>query len=114
MLLTADEVTLSVAEYRPVYVNGDVAKPGQQTFRAGLNVRQALALAGEYDVMRFRAKDPFLESADLRSEYISPWTDFAREQIRISHAAGRASEQRPARSSRSREDSGPRLRNLGP
>jgi hypothetical protein len=44
VLLTADEVTLSVAEYRPVYVNGDVAKPGQQTFRAGLTVRQALVL----------------------------------------------------------------------
>jgi polysaccharide export outer membrane protein len=64
-------------------VNGDVAKPGQQTFRAGLTVRQALTLAGGY-VMRFRAKDPFLESADLRSEYMSLWTDFAREQIRIS------------------------------
>jgi len=84
VLLTADEVTLSVAEYRPVYVNGDVAKPGQQAFRPGLTVRQALALAGGYDVMRFRAKDPFLESADLRSEYMSLWTDFAREQIRIS------------------------------
>jgi polysaccharide export outer membrane protein len=45
-------------------------------------VRQALALAGGYDVIR--AKDPFLESADLRSEYMSLWTDFAREQIRIS------------------------------
>jgi polysaccharide export outer membrane protein len=84
VLLTADEVTLSIAEYRPIYVNGDVAKPGQQAFRPGLLVRQALALAGGYDVMRFRAKDPFLESADLRSEYMSLWTEFAREQIRIS------------------------------
>ena len=84
VLLTPDEVTLSVAEYRPVYVNGDVAKPGQQAFRPGLTVRQALALSGGYDVMRFRAKDPFLESANLRSEYTSLWTEFAREQIRIS------------------------------
>jgi polysaccharide biosynthesis/export protein len=84
VLLTPDEVTLSVAEYRPVYVNGDVAKPGQQAFRPGLTVRQALVLSGGYDVMRFRAKDPFLESADLRSEYMSLWTEFAREQIRIS------------------------------
>jgi polysaccharide export outer membrane protein len=84
VLLAADEVTLSIAEYRPIYVNGDVAKPGQQAFRPGLTVRQALALSGGYDVMRFRAKDPFLESADLRSEYMNLWTDFAREQIRIS------------------------------
>ena len=84
VLLTPDEVTLSISEYRPVYVNGDVAKPGQQVFRPGLTVRQALALSGGYDVMRFRAKDPFLESADLRSEYMSLWTEFAREQIRKS------------------------------
>ena len=84
VLLTPDEVNLSVAEYRPVYVNGDVAKPGPQAFRPGLTVRQALVLSGGYDVMRFRAKDPFLESANLRSEYMSLWTEFAREQIRIS------------------------------
>ena len=83
VLVAADEVTLSIAEYRPVYVNGDVAKPGQQSFRPGLTVRQALALAGGYDVMRFRAKDPFLESADLQSEYMSLWTEFARDQIRV-------------------------------
>ena len=44
VLLTADEVTLSIAEYRPIYVNGDVAKPGQQAFRPGLTVRQARRL----------------------------------------------------------------------
>lgn len=33
--------------------------------------------------MRFRAKDPFLESADLQSEYMSLWTEFARDQIRV-------------------------------
>jgi polysaccharide export outer membrane protein len=84
VLVAADEVSLSIAEYRPFYVNGDVAKPGQQSFRPGLTVRQALALAGGYDVMRFRAKDPFLESADLQSEYMSLWTEFARDQIRQS------------------------------
>jgi polysaccharide biosynthesis/export protein len=29
------------------------------------------ASLGGYDVMRFRAKDPFVESADLRAEYVS-------------------------------------------
>src|SRR5437667_127472 len=81
---SAASMRAALRESGRVYVNGDVAKRGQQAFRPGLTVRQALALAGGYDVMRFRAKDPFLESADLRSEYMSLWTDFAREQIRIS------------------------------
>ena len=83
IVLTPDEVLVSIAEYRPVYVNGDVAKPGPQPYRPGLTVRQAIATAGGFDVMRFRAKDPFLESSDLKGEYDSQWIEFAREQARV-------------------------------
>jgi polysaccharide biosynthesis/export protein len=83
IVLTPDEILVSIAEYRPVYVNGDVAKPGPQPYRPGLTVRQAIASAGGFDVMRFRAKDPFLESADLKGEYDSLWIEFAREQARV-------------------------------
>jgi polysaccharide export outer membrane protein len=48
-----------------------------------MTVRQALALAGGYDVMRFHGRDPFLESADFRAEYYSLWADFAKEQAHI-------------------------------
>jgi polysaccharide export outer membrane protein len=74
---------ITVAEYRPVYLDGDVEKPGAQTYRPGMRVRQALALAGGYDVMRFHGRDPFLESADFRSEYYSLWAEFAKEQAHI-------------------------------
>lgn len=82
IVLTPDEILVSIAEYRPVYVNGDVAKPGPQPYRPGLTVRQAIASAGGFDVMRFRAKDPFLESADIKGDYDSLWLEFAREQAR--------------------------------
>jgi polysaccharide export outer membrane protein len=83
IVLTPEEITINVVEYRPIYLNGDVAKPGEQAYRPGMTVRQAIALAGGYDVLRFRAKDPFLESADLQSEYKSLWTEFAKEQTRL-------------------------------
>lgn len=83
VVLTPDDVLVSIAEYRPVYVNGDVAKPGAQPYRPGLTVRQAIVLAGGFDVMRFRAKDPFLEAADLKGDYDSLWIEFARQQARI-------------------------------
>ena len=41
-------------EQRPVYLNGDVSRPGEQRYRLGLTVRQTIALAGGYDIMRFR------------------------------------------------------------
>jgi polysaccharide biosynthesis/export protein len=88
IVLTPDEVLVSIAEYRPIYVNGDVAKPGPQPYRPGLTVRQAIAMAGGFDVMRFRAKDPFLESSDLKGEYDSQWIEFAREQARVGSLRG--------------------------
>jgi polysaccharide biosynthesis/export protein len=81
--ISPDAVTLTVAEYRPVYLNGDVTRPGAQQYRPGMTVRQAVALAGGYEIMRFRMNNPFLESADLRAEYQSLWSRYAVEQGRI-------------------------------
>jgi polysaccharide export outer membrane protein len=83
VVIEADQVTVSVVEYRPIYVNGDVSKPGEQTYRPLMTARQAVALSGGYDLMRFRANNPFLEVADFRSEYESLWTEFAKEQSHI-------------------------------
>jgi polysaccharide export outer membrane protein len=81
--IEADEVSATIAEYRPVYVNGDVSKPGELAYRPRLTVRQAIALAGGYDVMRQRTNNPILESADLQGEYESLWTEYAREQAHV-------------------------------
>lgn len=83
LVIDADEVTTTVAEYRPIYVDGDVSKPGEYPYRPATTARQAVALAGGYDIMHIRMNNPYLESADLRSEYGSLWTEFAKEQARI-------------------------------
>ena len=41
-----DEIVLDVAEYRPVYITGDVGRPGEIRYRPGMSVRQALAIVG--------------------------------------------------------------------
>jgi polysaccharide export outer membrane protein len=81
--ISPDAVMLSIAEYKPVYLNGDVTKPGEQPYRPGMTVRQAVALAGGYEIMRFRMTNPFLESADLRNEYQTLWMGYVRQQARI-------------------------------
>jgi polysaccharide biosynthesis/export protein len=40
------KVTVDVASYRPIYVLGEVQKPGEYAYRSGLNVVSALAVAG--------------------------------------------------------------------
>jgi polysaccharide export outer membrane protein len=83
IVITADEVTTIVAEYRPIYVNGDVSKPGEYPYRPATTARQVIAVAGGYDIMHIRMNNPYLESADLRSEYGSLWTEFATEQAHM-------------------------------
>ena len=41
-------VTVDVASSRPIYVMGEVEKPGEYTFRNGLNVLSAVAVAGGF------------------------------------------------------------------
>lgn len=44
--LDARTFSISVSEFRPVYVGGRVQQPGAYTFRPGLRVAQAIAMAG--------------------------------------------------------------------
>ncbi|KRR16794.1 exopolysaccharide biosynthesis protein [Bradyrhizobium lablabi] len=83
IVIDADQVTTIVAEYRPVYVNGDISKPGEYPYRPSITARQLVAVAGGYDIMRIRMNNPYLESADLRAEYGSLWTELAKEQARM-------------------------------
>ncbi len=39
-------VLVSISRYRPFYIHGEVNKPGAYAFQPGLNVDQAIALAG--------------------------------------------------------------------
>lgn len=46
--LVDPEVTVSILEYRPFFVNGEVEKPGGFPFSPGLTVRKAISLAGGF------------------------------------------------------------------
>lgn len=83
VIVSPQAIDVVIVEYRPVYLNGDVSKPGEVAYRPGLTVRQAIALGGGYDVMRLRMNNPFLEQANLRGEYESQWLEFAKEQAHI-------------------------------
>lgn len=81
-VLNPDEIGVEVVEYRPLYITGDVSKPGQQVFRPGMTVLQAVALAGGYEVVRLKMENPFLQMADLQSDYQNSWLEIARLQAR--------------------------------
>ncbi len=81
-VIQSDEVSAAIVAYRPVYVTGDVAKPGEQTFLPGMTIRQTLALAGGIDIgARFikASRDPIA----LRSDYGLALADFATATAKI-------------------------------
>lgn len=83
-LIASDDVNVTIAEYRPIYVLGDVAKPGELPFRPGLTARQAIALAGGFDVMRYRLVNPFTELAEMKSQHETLLTELTKVRARIS------------------------------
>jgi len=84
VIIEPKQVTATLVDFRPIFIDGDVAKPGQQSFRPLMTVRQAVALAGGYELMRFRMNsNPFLESSSLSGEYETAWTEFVKEQAHI-------------------------------
>ncbi|RWE00104.1 polysaccharide biosynthesis/export family protein [Mesorhizobium sp.] len=60
-----DQIIIDIEEYRPVYIDGDIATPGTQVFRPGMTVRQAVAAGGGYKLGRGELENPELTAADL-------------------------------------------------
>lgn len=69
VIFNPDQIIVGIAEYRPVYIDGDIAKPGEQVYRANMTVRQAVAMAGGYAFMRLKMDNPIIEVTELQSQY---------------------------------------------
>ena len=82
-VMRSPDVTVELVEHRPFYVNGHVVKPGAHPFQPGLTVRHAIAIAGGYELMRFKMENPLLLAADLRSQYENLWTEYIRREARV-------------------------------
>jgi polysaccharide biosynthesis/export protein VpsN len=46
--LVNPDVTVSIGEYRPIFVHGEVKKPGSFAFQPGMTLEQAIAMAGGF------------------------------------------------------------------
>jgi polysaccharide export outer membrane protein len=80
IVITSNEITLQVAEYRPVYLGGDVANPGQQAYRPGMTLRQAVMVAGGYGAGRAGISNPRLEAIQIRGEIEALWVQQVKDQ----------------------------------
>lgn len=93
-------VSLSMADYRPVYVDGDVQAPGAFAYAPGLTARRAVALAGGYGLAVLRGTDPTPPLLELQGDRRKLLADRAAAQARLArvkaHLAENASGEVPA------------------
>ena len=54
--LIEPRVTVSIAEFRPFFISGEVEKPGSYPYQPGLTLRKAVSLAGGFTERASRSK----------------------------------------------------------
>jgi polysaccharide export outer membrane protein len=81
--ITSEDVFVNIVEYRPIFLDGDVSKPGEQAYRPNMTVRQAIAVAGGYDIASRRMNNSLIELADLRGQYEGLRSEIVQKQARI-------------------------------
>jgi polysaccharide biosynthesis/export protein len=76
-------VVVEIAEYRPVFVDGDVARPGEYGYRADLTVRKAIAKAGGYGPLAQQGLTSLMEGARAKGDVGSLAIEVARQRLRV-------------------------------
>ncbi|MHB2166114.1 polysaccharide biosynthesis/export family protein [Alsobacter sp. R-9] len=78
------DVSIEIVEHRPFFISGDIARPGSYQWQPGSTVRHAVALSGGYDLVRYRfGVNPFVQAADLRSDYETLRAELFRDETRL-------------------------------
>ena len=75
-------VSVDVIEYRQISVSGDVARPGEYRFQPGMTVRNAVALAGGYDLTRIEGRSTPAQVVEARSDFGSAGIDLVRQEAK--------------------------------
>lgn len=63
--LVNPRITVSVLEYRPFFINGEVASPGGIAYSPGLTLRKAISLAGGFTERASRTNITVISEQDI-------------------------------------------------
>ena len=78
------DVIVSVSEYGPIYVDGDVARPGEYRYRPDMTVRSAIALAGGIDPSGgLRGRLTAAQISEAHSDYGAAAIELAKQGARV-------------------------------
>ena len=81
--LQSANVTVSIAKFRPILVNGDVLNPGEFEYRPEMTARHAVILAGGISLTRRGELPVRYDPIDLERDYRTLSLEVARVQVRL-------------------------------
>ena len=81
-LLQPGDVAVTVAEYRPVTVSGDVLTPGQYAYRPMMTARHAIAVAGGASSVRGRVGS-LSEGVEAEQGYRTAQINLVKEHVHL-------------------------------
>jgi polysaccharide biosynthesis/export protein len=67
--ISPEQVSVDVVQYRPVYIRGDVAAPGEQPYRPGMTIRQLVAKAGGIGIPFFERGPNSPDPKEVEARY---------------------------------------------
>lgn len=70
--LVDPDVTVSIKEYRPFFLHGEVQEPGGIAYQPGLTLQKAIALAGGFTERAAKRKITVIRSGDPVARRITP------------------------------------------
>jgi len=82
-IIEANEISLRILEYRPVYLSGDITRQGEVPYRPSLTVRQAISVAGGYSVEGITPGNSPLDVLEIQNQHATVAINLAREAVRI-------------------------------
>ncbi len=87
-----DEIAASVVQYRPIWVSGDVAKPGELPYQPRMTVRQAIASAGGLRAILGGQGNASTDVVGLENQYVDAWLGLATKAVRVWRLLGELGE----------------------
>jgi polysaccharide export outer membrane protein len=81
--IEANEISLRILEYRPVYLSGDIARQGEVSYRPSITVRQAISVAGGYSVEGITSGSSPLDVLEIQNQHATVAINLTRETVRI-------------------------------
>src|SRR5262249_31420082 len=87
-------ISVKLVEHRPIYVGGDVSKPGEYRYSPEMTIRTAVTLAGGCDLLKLETRPPPSEIPEARGQAAAAAIELVRNTARAARIRAQLANQK--------------------